>query len=178
MKRLYVGIALIALLLLAGCAAMRGPDLVPGELKGELDRDLSLSEVRQAPEDYAGRVVLWGGTVIQTMNRENATLIEIVQLPLDRSERPRDVDSTQGRFLIRSSEYLDPYIFRRGREVTVVGELAGTETMTLGDVEYTYPVVRAANIRLWEQREEKVRVYHDYPRFHYWYGPWRHPYWW
>jgi outer membrane lipoprotein len=178
MKRLFMGVALIALVLVAGCAAVRGPDLVPGELKGSVNRDLSLQEVRQDPNRYQGALVLWGGKVIRTMNREEATLIEVVQLPLDRKQRPRDVDSTEGRFLIRFQGYLDPYIYRQGRDITVVGEMAGTEVMPLDDLEYTYPVVRAENIRLWEPEQEDVRVYHEYPAFHYRYGPWRHPFWW
>jgi len=165
--------------LLAGCAGLQSRDVVPAELAGEVAGDLSLARIQAEPDQHNGTLVVFGGKIVRTMNQQQETLIEVVQLPLNARQRPKDVDASQGRFLVRASGYLDPYIYGQGREITVVGRIIGTRAMQIGDMDYEYVVLRAENIRLWEPEQESVRVYHDYSPFFYWHGPgWRHPYWW
>ena len=169
---------LACVFLLTGCAGLQSRDVVPAELAGEVARDLSLARIQADPEQYNGTAVVLGGKIVRTMNRQQETLIEVVQLPLNSQLRPKDVDASQGRFLVRTSKYLDPYIYGQGREITVVGRIAGTRMMKIGEMDYEYLLLQAENIRLWEPEQESVRVYHDYSPFFYWPGPgWGHPYW-
>jgi outer membrane lipoprotein len=41
---------------------------------------------------------------------------------------------------------------KEGREITVAGEIAGREALPLAGIQYTYPVILAKEIHLWENR--------------------------
>lgn len=161
---------------LCSCAPAISP-----ELRREIREEISLSLMKGDPGAHQGKSVLWGGKIIKAENKKEGTLIEVLELPLDRSRRPKNVDSSEGRFLALYPEYLDTAIYRPGREVTVIGEVEGTKILPLGEINYTYPLIRAEKIHLWEKRAESIRVFHEYPFYPYWYGypyGWGHPYWW
>lgn len=155
--------------------------LKPQDLRDDegADRHISLSQVVQNYEACRGKTVLWGGEIVRCINKKEGTLIEILQLPLDSSNRPKTVDISQGRFLTLSPGYLDGIIYRPKREVTVMGEIQGLEIHPLGETEYTYPFLKAKTVHLWALRPETIRVYHEYPfypyQFPYWLG---YPFWW
>ena len=67
--------------------------------------------------------------------------------------------------------YIDPYVFRRGRRITVAGEIQGKKIMRLGDLEYPYPLLQSKQIYLWG---EYYYYYYPYPYPYYWH----YPYWW
>jgi len=144
---------------------------------------LSLREVSQNPEAYKGKIVIWGGEIIGTVNqKDNTTLIEVLQRPLDWMEEPERSEPSEGRFLVLVEHYLDPYIYRRERTITVAGEILGERRKPLGEMDYRYPLVLSKQIHLW-------RGYYYYygPPYYPWpyygpgwwyYGPWGYPYWW
>jgi outer membrane lipoprotein len=148
-----------------------------------VDPETSFNEVQRDPEGFRGRVVLWGGVIVETLNRANETLIKVRQTELDLEQRPKYPDRSQGRFIIQYNGFLDPAIYREGREITVAGEITGKEVLPLGNINYTYPVIKAQEIYLWE-RPIPYRPY--YPPYYYdpfypwwWHRPyWRHPFWW
>lgn len=157
----------------AGCAPA-----ISKAVRAQVDRNLFFSEVLRAPDDHRGKTVLWGGDILSTLNRKDGTVIEILQKPLDYENRPKDVDASGGRFLAFYGAYLDPAIYAEGRQVTVAGPILGKEVRPLGEIEYTYPLVRPVEIHLWPKRaKEPMYVYPD-PFWHdrWWWG--RHPYWW
>jgi len=165
-------------LLLAGLAACAP---VSQELRREAEASAPFSEIRKNPEKFKGAVVLWGGVIIETVNRQDSTSVRVMQTALDFQGRPTDLDRSEGRFIVVVDRFLDPDIFKKGREITVGGEIAGSETHPIGEIRYVYPVVRARELKLWEQRIPYPPSYYDpwywgppYP-----WGPWRrHPYWW
>ena len=53
-----------------------------------------------------------------------------------------------------SARYLDAMIFAPGREITVAAEVEGTRSKALGETDYSYPIVAARELKLWE-RERK-----------------------
>jgi outer membrane lipoprotein len=106
------------------------------------------------------------------------TVLVIRQTDLDIEKRPKDLDRSAGRFLVKSGGFLDPEIYKGGREITVGGELAGQEVLPLGDTKYSYPVVIAKEIYLWEKRQLIIPYYPywwDYPYGWYGYPHWRYP---
>jgi outer membrane lipoprotein len=172
MKNLLIAYFL-SLLVFSGCAHIISP-----ELKREICEEITLSRVAESPGTYKGKVVLWGGKIIRTVNKEEGTQIEVLQLPLDINDRPKKVDASEGRFLILYPDYLDAAIYRQGRDVTVVGEIQGVNKLPLGEIEYTYPFLKSKKIHLWKARPESVDVYHHFP-YHYPFGwGWYPPYCW
>jgi len=167
----------IAFFLLAALAAC-----VPlsQEIRRQADESPPFSEIQKNPDKYQGEMVIWGGVIIETMNRKESTTIKVMQTALDYQKRPTELDRSAGRFIIRVDRFLDPDIFRKGREITVGGPVAGYEVHPIGEIRYNYPVVQASELKIWEKRV-------DYPPYYYdpWYWgppypwrPWGRPYWW
>jgi outer membrane lipoprotein len=167
MKKRFLPLRLLPLLvfLVSGCA-----HVISKDLRARSDLSLTLKQVREAPDVYKGKSVIWGGDIIQTINQQDGTTeIEVYQRPLGWGEEPKNTLASEGRFLIIAEKYLDPYIFQPGRKITVAGEIQGEETRPLGKMDYRYPIVLSKQIYLWE-------VYYPYPYFYYdpWWG---YPFW-
>ena len=69
--------------------------------------------------------------------------------------------------------YLDPYVYSKGRKITVAGELLGDEVRPLGEMDYRYPLVFSKQLYLWE-----YYYYYPYPDYYpgWYYNPWS-PWW-
>ncbi|KMY67581.1 hypothetical protein AAU61_10220 [Desulfocarbo indianensis] len=143
--------------------------MVPPDLQNEVKRDLGLSQVKSNPGAHKDQVVLWGGRIIKTINKKKGTLIEVLQLPLDQQERPKQVHDTQGRFIVSMTGFLDPEVYQAGKEVTVVGRVAGVEELPLGEITYTYVLLRGKEVYLWPQRQP-AENYPPYPPVYFYYG--------
>jgi outer membrane lipoprotein len=169
MKSRFLWLLLLFLILLLSACA----HVISKDLRTKSDLSLTLAQVRQNPDTFKGKWVVWGGEIIETVNQQDGTTqIEIFQRPLGWRGEPKETTYSEGRFLILADNYLDPYIFRRGRKITVAGEIAGGKIKPLGEMEYRYPVVSSKQIYLWP-----VYYYQPYP--YYYYDPWwGYPYWW
>jgi outer membrane lipoprotein len=160
-------LSLSFLILLSGCA-----HVISKDLRTKSDPSLTLSRVRQNPDAFKEKLVVWGGEIIETVNqRDGTTQIEVFQRPLGWRGEPKETNYSEGRFLVLTDYYLDSYIFRRGKKITVGGEITGEKTKPLGEMDYRYPVVSSKQIYLWPEY-----YYQPYP--YYYYGPWwGYPYW-
>ena len=157
---------------LTGCAPV-----ISRQLKEHIAKELTLSAVLKDPDIYKGKTVLWCGVIISSVNLKEGTMIEVLQKPADMEGKPKDVDESEGRFLALYPGYLDVAIYSQGRKVTVAGEVRGKKIQRLGEIEYSYPLIRVKEIHLWPM-EKKERAYYTCP---YWHYPWWHypyPYWW
>jgi outer membrane lipoprotein len=141
------------------------------DIRAQTNPLIPFRQVSQDPNAYKGRTVVWGGEIIETTNqKDGSTLIEVFQRPLGLKDDPKLTAASEGRFLIQSDKYLDPYIYRKGRKITVGGEILGEEIKPLGKMEYHYPLVLSKQIYLWDES-----YYYSYP---YYYDPWWfYPYW-
>ena len=178
MKRLLIfGVALV---FLSGCVHA----ISRGVLK-EVDREINFSALIKEPDAYQGKVVLLGGVIVKTVNKQEGTLLEVYQTRLNREGRPTDTDRSEGRFLALYQGFLDSEIYKEGRHVTIAGTVQGERIQQLGEIEYRYPYLLIKELHLWE-KAEPVR-YEPYP-WGLWYDPWsplgfrgwhprRSPYW-
>ncbi len=167
----YLVLGLLLLILFSGCSP------ISRELRSHADRTLSFHQVFKDPEAHKNKIVIWGGENIETINqKDGTTLIVVLQRPLDWTEEPK-FQRSEGRFIILVEGYVDPYVFRRGRRITVAGEILGKKITRLGELEYPYPLLRSKQIYLW--REYYYSPYPYYPWWHYrYYSPrWGYPYW-
>ncbi|HPL62168.1 MAG TPA: Slp family lipoprotein [Syntrophales bacterium] len=166
MRRNRIFLMLICATFLCSCAPFSR------EIIRQSDEVLTVRDVQQSPEKYAGRMVLWGGSILETINQKSETVLRILKFDLDMQKKPARSDKPEGRFEIRYPGFLDPAIYESGRLVTVAGKIEGISTAPLGEIKYGYPVVRAVEIRLWE-KIDPARI----PP--YWYDPFwgPRPYW-
>jgi outer membrane lipoprotein len=165
MKRNARLLLLVLLLIsLASCA-----HVISRDLRDQADPFLTVHQALNNPTEYKGKIVIWGGEILRTENRQDgSTEIEVLQRALDRWEEPKDPSASEGRFLVREQRFLDPSIFRPGMRITVGGELQGVEAVPLGQMEYWYPLVLARQLYLWPPFDYPY-YYSYYPYYSYYY---------
>jgi outer membrane lipoprotein len=122
------------------------------EMRAQADETVTLDQVSTDPEQYRGKIVLWGGEILEVRNTPEGAVLEILERPLDSGDRPSRREAPRGRFLITHKGFLDPAVYGRGLEITVVGEIVGKRSQTLDEIEYTYPVVQDRELVLWGPR--------------------------
>ena len=162
-------------LLLSGCTS-----IVSKNLREQADQTITFHQVFQNPAEHKGKVVIWGGEIIETVNRKDGmTSLEVFQRPLGWRDEPRETLDSGGRFIALIEKYLDPYLFRKGAKITVAGPILGEEVRPVGQLDYRYPVISVKQIYLWQNYVyppvlSPPYAYYD-PWWPYPYGPW--PWW-
>jgi outer membrane lipoprotein len=168
--RPYLIFGLLLLILFSGCTP------ISRDLRAQADRTVNFLQVFQNPEAYKGKVVIWGGEIIETINqKDGTTLIVVLQRPLDWMEEPK-FQRSEGRFIILAEGYVDPYVFKRGRRITVAGEILGRKVMRLGELEYPYPLLQSKQLYLWGEYYYSPYPY-PYSPWGYYSPRWGYPYW-
>ncbi len=131
----------------AGCARP-----FPSRITDQVDRRITYADLSKDPEGYKGKWVMFGGVIAGSRTeKDGRTYLEVVQKPVDREGRPYyRTDESGGRFMAVSNEFMDPAIYRRGRMITVVGEVVGQSIKPLDQLTYRYPVLAVQALHLWE----------------------------
>ncbi len=130
----------------------------------QVDVTVPFQEVQKAPQKYINKNVLWGGQIIDMSVKTNGTFIKVVDKDLDRGKRPKEGDVSEGRFIVHYPGFLDPAIYKPGRELSVIGTISGVDVQPVGELLYTYPVLESKQLHLWERRAKYRRpAYWDYP---------------
>ena len=145
---LFVCSTIAGFFLLSGCASV-----ISQRALHEVDQTLIFEQLLENPEAHKGKIVLLGGTIIETQNFSDRTLIVVLKCPLGFRKKPRVEDVSRGRFIIYTLGFLDPAIYRHGRKITVVGSVMGREVRPLGKIEYSYPVIEKSELYLWPLEE-------------------------
>jgi len=160
-------------LLLSACTT------IPEQLQGEYTPLMP----QNAGETNLETRVRWGGVILETRPETDFTCFEILSRQLEKSMRPEVSDQDNGRFIACKPGFYDPETFKKGREVTLTGELIYMDVRKVGEYDYHYPVVDIEFMSLWPKRRLVVRNMHYGPyRPYYWHYPphryyYRYPYW-
>ena len=154
---------------ISGCASN-----LPLEITKPIEGSPQISEVLQNSEAHKSEQVRWGGSIASIENKKDETWVEVVSRELKRSGRPKSSDETTGRFLVKVSQFLDPEIYKKGRLITVYGELAASQDGKIGEQPYSFPVVISKKAYLWAEYRDPPP--YPYSRRHY-YNPFWDPYW-
>lgn len=172
---------LLLAMLLGGCVTAFPDDAVRG-----VDPSITVGVLRAAPDAHVGKRAILGGEILATHPRVGETEIEVLSRHLRNDDSPERSDRSDGRFLVRTAEFLDPAVYSTGRRLTVLGTVVGEEERKIGDLPYRYPVVRSEQIRLWPRDVIMAPLYPPPgiygPTWPYWgvyrpwrpYRPWRH----
>ncbi|HSR13944.1 MAG TPA: Slp family lipoprotein [Thermodesulfobacteriota bacterium] len=139
-----------SLLLACTLAACAYP--ISKQFREEARKDATFPAVFQNPSAYSGSVVIWGGEIIEVTNTREGTEMIMLETPLNYTEEPRGPRYSQGRFIARTNEFLDPSVYKAGRKVTLAGQVVGEETRRVGQADYRYPVIRMLQVVLWTER--------------------------
>ncbi len=171
---------ILAVVLLTSCAHI--PEAIEGE---SYQTELTPAMITANPDRYLGRAVRWGGVIVEVVNNENETWIEVLGLPLSSNARPlSDRTEALGRFIVKTPEFLDPEVYQQGLRFTVTGNISQSIEGKVGERPYVYPTIAADNHYLWPRRTQHRHYvtpglwfygFHPYWRFGYpyfGYGVW------
>jgi outer membrane lipoprotein len=125
--------------------------VISPQLMDQVDRNLTYTVLARQPDESRGKIVLLGGTIVQTVPKPKETEIEVVQKQVSSSGEPYLTDKSEGRYLVVVDRFLDPAIYRSGRDITVAGEVQGSVLRRLGEIDYRYPVIAALELHLWKE---------------------------
>lgn len=170
--------ALPALLLVSGCTTSPSTaDITQAE---QIDSSVTFPQIAEAPDSYRGRIVMFGGEVIAAKRLKTGTRVEVLQLPLGGNYEPTtDRLATQGRFFAMETKPIDPAALPPRTRVTVVGEVTGSATLPLDEIDYLYPILTIRQLHVWSQPVDVRYLYQPvYPGYYYFWGPYgRYPWW-
>jgi outer membrane lipoprotein len=161
----------MAFMLVSACSTH-----IPPDIRQPLESSPGVDQVRQKIDTYLSQKVRWGGIILHTENRQNASELTIVSLPLTDNGEPMDSDDSPGRFIAVIDEFVEPLVYSSDRKITVTGRVLKTETRKVGEFLYEYPVIKVEHYYLWPSEPEKIYI--DYPHYPWYdpYYPWNYPY--
>ena len=111
-----------------------------------------------ARSDATGARVIWGGRIVGIVNRDDATEVEVLALPLGPGDRPKREADGGARFVILQPGFLDPMTYAPGRYVTALGRFTGVESRSVGAFPLDHPVMVAEQIELWPVNPNSSRA--------------------
>ncbi len=145
----------IYIVLWFGCTSS---DVVPDSLEPQIDKSLTFDQIIASPDSYRGRTFVVGGEVLKARRLKEGTQIEVLQLPLDRDQRPVNQRSeSQGRLLAIDPQSIDPATLRDGTPVTMVAEVTGATTDRVDEADYRYPTMAIKHLHVWKELPDPYR---------------------
>ena len=153
-------------LAVSGCAGF-----IPAELHEKIQWGISLQNLQQDLKTHNGELVLLGGEILDVKNRLDGDRVEVLQRPLDASNRPNLTGQSEGRFVVKLSKEVSlEKGYREGQPLTVVGEVT-EETESRAGKDILSPVLMAKFLRLWFASDYGPRSQPTY----YYSDPFLHP---
>jgi outer membrane lipoprotein len=141
-------------LVLAALAALIGGCAPPPIYKPDASLISAMpAQVATTPENYSNREVIWGGRVIEVRNFPDHSEIELLDYPLDSSQRPRTDQAAAGRFIALMPGYVESMDYPAGALMTLRGTLEGVRPGKVGEAGYVFPVVRVTQSHRWTPQE-------------------------
>jgi outer membrane lipoprotein len=143
MKRIAVLFSIM--LFVQGCMYAISPGVA-----GKADKTVLFEKMQADPDSFKGKIIIIGGTIVQTSDVKQGVLIEVAQRPLDYWGKPVRTKRTGGRFLVFHSGPLNLMAYAPGVDITVAGEVLGTSSPMVSDKQYDDPLLLAKELKLWE----------------------------
>ncbi|ALA59123.1 Slp family lipoprotein [Nitrospira moscoviensis] len=183
-----IAVLLMASLVLLSPAACSREQVIPEHLEGRVEKDLRYVQVKENPEAYRGKLMLAGGKVLKAKRLQEGTRIEILQYPLSEDLIPATEDEpSKGRFVaidLGDKNVIDPVVLEKEDDeeklVTVVGEVMGTTTVKIDQVQQPVPELAIKHITVWDRDNRGYWPYYGYyPPYRWGYGGYYgYPYYW
>jgi len=121
--------------------------------------DLQLEAVAGRATTHENQAVRWGGKIVSVNNDNQQSLVQLVHFPLNSYGKPIVGKVTQGRFLVQTTQFLDPEIYKVGRLATFSGIILSEQTRLIDKKTLYLPVIQMTESHLWLQ-QPKMRPYY------------------
>ena len=76
--------------------------------------------------------------------------MQIVQYPLNHYGKPITNQSSDGRFLAKTTEFIDPVVYKKGTLLTFTGTLNGEDARKVDQKELIMPVLDVSSMYKWQ----------------------------
>lgn len=136
-------------LLAIGMSLLSSCSNLPAAIENPPLYDLSYSQATQQINHFTGAPVRWGGVIITVENEQNFSLMQVLNYPLSDWGRPQLDKPYNGRFVVKTPEFLDPVIYKSDSEITIAGTLKGDIKRSIGNKTLQIPLIEATTIYLW-----------------------------
>lgn len=165
----------LAAMTLAACAHPISKDT-----RSSLSPGVTFAAVSENPAAFIDQRLMVGGVIVAHESKEDASLLEVMEWQINRFGEPTYLDDSARRFLVRSSEKLDPVLYEPGTMVTLAGTVLGQEERIIEAQSESYPLLDLVEIHLWKS-PFRYGVHHYDPAYPTYVGdesddPDRHPY--
>jgi len=115
------------------------------------DKAFSFEKLQDEPASAQGKLLILGGTIVQTSILKEGTLLEVTQKALDYWGKPIRTNRTGGIFFILHPGFLNTMLAVPGVDITVAGEVLGNGSSVLDNIQYNHSVLLSKELKLWEQ---------------------------
>lgn len=153
---MFIPVFITIAILLSGCSH------IPETIRHAPSHDIHLQDTKNNFSKHQNQMVRWGGTLIDVVNKENETTLQILAFPLNYKGRPDLSAAAQGRFLVKTNEFLDPAVYTTGSELTVTGRLVDENNRKVGQKVLQLPVIELQQIYLWPEYRQNYCGYSPY----------------
>ncbi len=155
-----------AILLVSACSS------IPETIRNAPQADINLLQVQNDFLAHQSKTVRWGGTVIKVENMENESILHIMSYPLEYKGRPDLSAREEGRFIVKTKEFLDPAIYTKNSELSIFGSLVGESEHLIGQKKLKLPTIKLQELYLWP--EYLRQSYYGYSGYSPYYGSYRY----
>jgi outer membrane lipoprotein len=98
---------------------------------------------------HVGKLVQWGGTLVETRHLKDSTDLEVIAYPLDGCGRPRIGSGQTGRFIIVHPGFLETTDYPAGGKVSAIGRITGIRKGRIGDADFRFPLLESYKVHRW-----------------------------
>jgi starvation-inducible outer membrane lipoprotein len=148
-----VALAISLIVVLVGCAK------VPRYYVMMAEPGVTLTALTASPENYRGKVVLMGGTIVEEEESERHISLRVKNRPLDQDyvpHRPADEDGPEaGHYWVIIPKQRSLPAYREWARMTVVGRVTGTQWLV------SEPVLSLLYVRGWGVSPAHDAVWQD-----------------
>jgi starvation-inducible outer membrane lipoprotein len=148
--------------LLLSCAPT---PIFPPEVLDKVDHTVTFKQVVERPAAYQGRVVQFGGQILDSMVEGEEVQLLVRELPI-RSKPvygPADPGGERSMFVIRYRGKIGAQDLQRGNMVIVIGPMMGGVVSNLTGAPVSRPTVSAECFHIWRTQGEPIEDY-PYPK--------------
>ncbi len=153
------------LLVLVACSSKIPPNIREAPINAP-----GISQVRADPAAFMNSRIRWGGAILSLDHTADKSRLIIVTFPLNDDGKPVAKGGSAGRFIAEVEGFLEPAVYNKDRDITIIGDLISVETQRVGGFDYDYPVVTVDEFYLWPKKPLQT----TYPRGYY--RPFYRPY--
>lgn len=123
---------------------------LPAEVREQVAPGLDFAAVQADPARYAGSSLMLGGAVVELRDDGEGSLLQMLRWEVNRWGEPLALAESGDRFLVRTSQPLDPDLYTPGRLVTLIATVGGTGTISRNLRDETVMLFDLQQLHLWE----------------------------